>query len=203
MTNNIKKPKHDLSATRKAIEDTVNLEEVVTQLKVDLNMKPNKQRGFIQTLYSKQIELLCIDGRDAAGEVKLYPAIFDDPEMYKDYPERKLVQYIPVITTFQQFGFWPLKQPTNGRVLAWHTTGKAAAQTAEGRWTQIYADTTAKAYVLIHPKDPHVFDGIEPEWPEKFLEEPQDYLVKALENEDQIITKADDERLLRMVGAIR
>ena len=75
MTNNIKKPKHDLSATRQAIGEAVNLEEVVTQLKVDLNMKPNKKLGFIQTLYSKQIELLCIDGRDAAGEVRLYPAL--------------------------------------------------------------------------------------------------------------------------------
>ena len=36
MTNNIKKPKHDLSATRQAIGEAVNLEEVVTQLKVDL-----------------------------------------------------------------------------------------------------------------------------------------------------------------------
>jgi hypothetical protein len=202
MENTIK-PKHDLSATRKAIEEAVNLEEVVTQLKVNLEMKPNKRLGFIQTLYSKQIEMLCIEGRDAAGEVRLYPAHFDDPELYKDYPEKKLVQYVPIITTFQQFGFWPLKQPINGRVMAWHTTGKAAAQTAEGRWTQIYADNTAKAYVLVHPKDPNVFDGIEPEWPEKFLKDPEAYLVQALQNEDQIITQADDERLLRMVGAIR
>jgi hypothetical protein len=202
MSNDVKKPKYDLSATRQSIDEAANLEEVITSLKVDLNMKPNKQNGFVTTLYSKRTEVWCIQGMDPAGQVDLYPAFFDDKNLYQDFPDRKLVYFIPKITTFQQFGYWQLKQPWKGKAVSWHTTGRQAAITAEERWTQISSDNIAKAYILHHPKDPKVFDDVKPEWPKKFLEDHEAYLIKALENEDRIITEPDDPRLLRMIGAI-
>lgn len=156
--------------------------------------KPNPQdfiRVHPSTEYRRNMALLEL--KEERESYLMMPALYqqlDESERTGSY-----VATLYLCVNRQKVSFlWPVRLPgRDGRILEWHVSARAAAETAMHSWVRVVANQSAGAYDVF--KAELAFS--DPIWPEHSFEE----LLK-IAFKERVIREADHPVLQRLRGAV-